>query len=335
MPRSRTKWLSTFLAYGGWQCGHEELIRCRSIEDITSWLAQPLTGTVETAGAAFWRLLPDRVRVVTLRRPIPEILASLRRGGLVFNDAPMTAMLTDVARKLDQIEARRPDVLSLTFEDLATETGCARVFEHCLGLPRDHAWWAACDPINIQVSIPHFVRYITAHAPQIEKLRRTARHEVLRRFRRPIELNGVTFQQESFARMFRDGDMLMSDECALLGDYPEAWKHINVPLFERLEEGGGLHIYTARSNGKMFGYLVSAIGEAFFARDQLEAEQVAFYADPNWPGLGRKLQHASIEDLRGKGITRVMMFQADETRRGSVYRRLGARQTGQRFVKEL
>lgn len=338
MPRCRTKWLSVFLQYGPWVVGHDELRHCRSLDDVRSWFAQPNTGTVETAASGFWRLL-ERVapgaRVMTLRRPVPAVAASLARAGLVFDDRVMCALLERIERKLDQIEHRLPDVLALKYDDLADEVACARVFERCLQIPHDHGWWERVAPVNIQADLPRMVLYANAYASQTEKLRRMARHEVLRGFRRPIETEGVTFQQEALAQAFRDGAQAMSDECMMLGEYPEAWQQMNIPLLERLEERGALHIYTARSNGRMFGYVVTALGEAFHARDQVEAEQVSFFADPSWPGLGRKLQHAAIEDLRGYGINRVMMFQPDETRVGLVYRRLGARQTGQRFVLEL
>jgi hypothetical protein len=335
LPRCRTAWLARFLTYGDWHTGHDEIRHCRSLEDVTSWLAQPCTGTVETAAAPFWRLLPADVRVVTVRRPVPEVVASLARTGITFDAAVMTRLIERVERKLDQIEHRLPGVLSVRFADLADEATCARVFEHCLGLPHDPVWWAAASAVNIQISVPHMMRYFAAYAPQIEKLRRLARHEMLRSLRRPVELDGVTFQQEPFEVAWRDAKQLASDECVILGEYPEAWEHMNVPLLERLEAMGSLHVYTARSNGRMFGYLMSAIGEAFHARDQLEAEQVSFFADPNWPGLGRKLQHAAVDDLRAKGVQRVMMFQPDSTRVGLLYRRLGARQTGQRYVMEL
>ena len=340
MPRSRTFWLSRFLSYGPFLCGHDELRHCRSMDDIRSWFAQPSVGTCETAASPFWRLL-ERVapgaRVVTLRRPVPAIAASLARAGLVFDDAVMVRLLERIERKLDQIEARLPDVLALTYDDLAAEANCARVFEHCLQMPHDPEWWQRVAALNIQADLPRMVLYANAYAQQTEKLRRMARHEVLRGLRRPVELDGVTFQQELLWDAFtdQDGKRLMSDECVGLGEQPEAWQQMNIPLLERLEEKGALHIYTARSNGRMFGYVVTALGEAFHARDQVEAEQVSFYADPSWPGLGRKLQHAAIEDLRSYGINRVMMFQPDETRVGLVYRRLGAKQTGQRFVLEL
>lgn len=340
LPRSRTRWISTFLTYGPWHCGHDELRHCRSLDDVASWFAQPLTGTVETAAAPFWRLLgryAPGARVVTVRRPVPDVVASLKATGVVPDHALVTQVMTRLDRKLDQIEARVPGVLSIRYEDLAKEATCARLFEHCLGMPHDPKWWAACDAVNLQVSVPYSMRYFMAHAAQVERLRRMARHEMLRGLRRPIELNGVSFQQEPLAQAFGDpdGQRLMSDECAGLGECPDAFAEMNIPLFERLEAIDRLHIFTARSNGRMFGYLVSALGEAFHGRGQCEAEQVSFYADPAWPGLGRKLQQASIEDLRARGVARVLMFAPDKTRVGLVYRRLGAKQTGQRFVLEL
>lgn len=340
LPRCRTVWLSRFLTYAGWQCGHEELRHCRSLDDVRSWLAQPLTGSAETAAAPFWRLLPQLApgcRVVTMRRPLHEVMASLRNAGAVFEDATLLALLRRVERKLDQIERRLPDVLRVEFADLDNEATCRAIFEHCLGLSFDAGWWRHWAPLNVQVNVAHMYRYYATHAPQVEKLRRLARYEMLRTFRRPIELDGVTFQQEPLQQAFTDpdGQRLMAEECVSMGEEPEAWRGMNIPLFERLEAMGNLHIFTARSNGRMFGYVVTALGEAFHARGQWEADQVSFFADPSWPGLGRKLQHAAIEDLRARGAARVLMFQPDETRVGLVYRRLGARQTGQRFVLEL
>lgn len=337
LPRSRTKWLSTFLTYADWQCGHDELRHCRSLADVWSWLSQPCTGTVETAGAPFWRLIPDGVRVVTIRRPVEQVAMSLAvwAGKLAAHLLPHLRYLDG---KLDQIERRLPGVMRLEYADLADENCIAYLFQHCLNLPYDPGWYAYMAPANIQVSVLHMQRYVHAHAPQVEKLRQIAKHEMLRRLRRPVEpIPGVTFQQESLHQAFTDpdGQRLMADECALLGEAPGAWRQMNIPLLQRIEDIGNLHIFTARMNGRMFGYSVMACGEAFHSLTDTEADQVSFYADPTWPGLGRKLQQAAIEDLRAKGITRVLMFEPAETRVGLVYRRLGAKQTGQRYVLEL
>src|SRR5580700_2793042 len=84
LPRSRTTWLSRFLTYGPWSCSHEQARYIRSLEDARAWLGQPFTGSAETSVARWWRLIqrvrPD-VRVVVVRRPIPEVIASLERLG--------------------------------------------------------------------------------------------------------------------------------------------------------------------------------------------------------------------------------------------------------------
>lgn len=339
MPRSRSRWLAHFLSYGSWHCGHDEIRHCRSLDDVRSFLSMPMVGSVETAAGPFWRLIPKfapDARIVTLRRHVPEVVDSLARQGVPFDPRIMTKLLERGLRKLDQIAARLPGVLETSYDALDQEGECARVFEHCLGLPHDPDWWDKLANRNLQISLPRHLAYLAAHAPQLEKLRRIARHEMLRGLRRPTELNGgVTFQQEPLERAFIDGAQAMADECVAMGAGPDDWREMNLPLLKRLEDIGSLHIFTARSNGRLFGYVVSALGEAFHVKHQCEAEQVATFADPNWPGLGRKLQQAAIDDLRSLGVDRVMMFQPDETRVGVMYRRLGAKQTGQRFVLEL
>ena len=73
LPRCCTAWLAQWLSYGPWQCGHDEIRHCRSLDDVKLWLAQPFTGTVETAAAPFWRMLPEGVRVVTVCRHVPDV----------------------------------------------------------------------------------------------------------------------------------------------------------------------------------------------------------------------------------------------------------------------
>jgi hypothetical protein len=134
---------------------------------VKSWLAQPCTGTCETAAAPFWRLLPPETRIVTVRRSPAEVLASLSALGLTFDPAGMAALLRRADAKLDQIEARWPGVLSVRYADLANEATCSEVFTHCLPYPHDPQWWAACAAVNVQISVPHMMRYFAAYAPQV------------------------------------------------------------------------------------------------------------------------------------------------------------------------
>lgn len=341
MPRSRSKWLSCFLNYGPWQCGHDELRHCRSLDDVKSWLAQPFTGTVETAAAPFWRLLEryaPEARFVTVRRPVPAVAASLARAGLVFDGPVMERLLWGIERKLDQIEARLPRVLSVTFGDLADENACAAVFQHCLGLPHDHEWWQATAGLNLQISLPHLMRYYEAHASQLAKLAKQAKHRILSFMSRPAEIDGVTFQHEPFEQFYRDAKPLFAEHLVQTDQSPEDHIHKNLPVLQRLDEVGALQTMTARSNGRMFGYLMTVIGPSLDAQDRLAGFHMIFFASPDIRGLGMKLQRVALEALRERGVAEVQMragHRGSGPRLGTFYRRLGAEEFGQLYRLEL
>jgi hypothetical protein len=342
MPRSRSAWLTRFLTYGDWQCGHDEARHCRSPDDIRAWLSQPCTGTVETAAAPFWRLLeayaPD-ARIVTLRRPIPQVMASLRRAGLLFDDRVMTRVLRQIDAKLDQIEARLPNVLSVRFADLADEEVCAEIFQHCLPYRHDPDWWQALNQQNVQINLLHLVRYCAAHEAQLAKLAKTAKHRIVANMlREPREMDGVTFQHEPFRQFYRDAEPLFAEHLAQTGQSPDAHALKNLPLLEVLDDAGLLQIITARSNGRMFGYLMTVVGPTLDAADVLQGWHTIFFASPNMPGLGMKLQRAALTGLRERGVGEVIMragHRGSGPRLGAVYRRLGAEDFGQLYRLEL
>lgn len=173
LPRSRSAWLATFLTYRDWRCEHEGLMFCDSLEDVRTWLGRSCTGTCETAAAPFWKLLerfaPD-ARVVTLRRPIPAVLASLRAAGLQFDRVHMHRTLENTERRLDDIEAAMPDVLSVRFADLEDEAMCARVFEHCLPYRHDAERWRQLAAQNIQVDMRQLKRTVARRQRQLHAL---------------------------------------------------------------------------------------------------------------------------------------------------------------------
>lgn len=169
LPRSRSFWLSRFLTYGAWHCGHDELLHCDSLGAVGAWLRQPCVGTAETSAAPFWRLLSPTVRVVTVRRPVADVIASLHRAGLAFDTLLMTRVAAHHDRKLDQIEHRMPNVLSVRFEDLASEEVCAEVFEHCLPYAHDPEWWEEHDRQNLQINRAQMVAALS-RGPQLRAL---------------------------------------------------------------------------------------------------------------------------------------------------------------------
>lgn len=336
MPRSRTAWLSTFLSYGEWHCGHDEVRHCRSLDDIASWFRQPCVGSVETAAAPFWRLLGrfGEVRLAVVRRPVAEVVSSLQAAVPgVFAADVTTAAMERLDRKLDQIEHRMPDVMSVTFDELRSEVGCRRLWEHCLPYPFDAEWYARAAPVNMQISLPKLLRYFEAHKPQLVKLAKLAEHRI-RADMRPAEreYDGFEFQAEPFRDFCRDAEDLIRGHCAEVGRKPEL--DFNVRLFEALDDLGALQTMTARSNGRCFGYLLTIVGPSLEGPDVVHATHTAFYTSPDVRGLGVRLLMRANEALRERGAHEIIMragVVGSGPGLGAIYRRLGAEDFGQLY----
>jgi hypothetical protein len=343
MPRSRSFWLSRFLAYGGWECGHDEARHMRQPEDIASWFAQGRVGAVETAGATHWRYLCDKhpgVRILTMRRPIDEILDSLVRAvGDGFDRVLMRRHLEKAERKLDQIEART-GCTSLTFADLATESGCQRVFEECLPFEHDRAWWSAMEGLNLQVNLLGVLRYYEAHKPQLERLSAIlAQSTRSAAFVRSVSrVDGVVIQQEPFNTFYDDGTALFREHMALVGEHPNGFPAKNIALMRWLDRVGMLQCTTARVGGVMVGYLMAVIGPELDDPDRLSAEHKTFFVSSRCPGIGMRLQGSSVAALSARGVSRV---EWKAGKRGSgdrlpiAYKRIGAASIGELFVMNL
>lgn len=344
LPRSRSAWLSRFLTYRDWVCGHEELRHMRCLEDIKTWFAQPCIGTAETAAAPWWRLLPSVApdcKIVVVRRPVDEVIESLRRiPGLRFDLDRLAPAMRRLDHKLGQIEKRVPNVLSVGFSDLEREDSCASVFEHCLPHRHDSAHWATLAPINMQINMPALVRYYQAYEPALTKLAHIAKHRTvaLMSERERHSLDGLTYQTEAFDDWRRDGQKLFKEHCVIVGEDPNDWERKNWPLMRTLHEAGSLQIMSARCNGRMFGYLVSILSPSLASPDLLTASHTTFFASPDFPGLGLKLQRAALKPLRERGVGEIFMqagLRGSGERIASIYKRMGAENNGQFFRLDL
>lgn len=338
LPRSRTFWLSRFLSYRDWHCGHDEMRYARSMADVDAWFSQPTTGTVETAAAPWWRLVAKyEPRVVVVRRPVAEVFSSAAAAGGI----PDMRYLTYLNRKLDQIEARVPSVLSVQYSDLVHEATCAAVFEHCLPYSHDHGWWSYADKVNAQTNLPAIVRYMTAYGLQLQKLSKIAKHMTIASMNRRIsaEMDGMEMQVEPFEVFFRDGQKLFAEHLVQVGEAPDNFLNKNLSLMSLLDKIGALQVVTARSNGRMFGYLMSVISPSLEENDKLCGVQTTFFASPDAPrGLGMKLQRFSIESMRQRGVHEVLFragVRGDGPRMAPLYKRLGAEDYGQYFSLDL
>lgn len=344
LPRSRTAWLSKFLSHGGWHCGHDELRHMRSLDDVKAWFSQPLTGTVETAGAPWWRLLSryaPAAKIAVIRRPVGEVVESLMRiDRLAFDRDLLTKNMWRMDRKLDQLAARVPNMMSIDYADLDSESTCARLFEHCTGAALAHDHWSRMARANIQVDMRALMRYAEAYKSPLGRLGDAAKRRMLADLatRKPTSYAGVTFQTESIHEWVRGARDLFTNHCVTVGEEPEQWRTKNWPAMCDLYERGAMQIMTARCNGRMFGYLMTVLSPSLVSGGMLSGLNATFFASPEFPGLGMKLQLASIQALKERGVDEIF-FEAgkrgDGPRLGSMYRRLGAADHGQTFRLQL
>jgi GNAT superfamily N-acetyltransferase len=277
------------------------------------------------------------VRVVVVRRPVDEVVASFLRLPLGYQEATLRPLMERTAAKLDQIERRWPGVLAVTFDDLTTEDGCRRVWEHVLPYPHQPDWWAAVSLVNIQVDMRVLVRRFRAYQPQLEKLAKIAKHRIVSDMRpAEREFDGMTFQTQPFSEFVRDARGLIIDHCALVGRKAEL--DFNVPLLEAMDQIGALQVMTARSNGRCFGYLVSIVEPSLDGPEIIQGHHTMFYTAPEVRGLGVRLLMRANDALRERGVSQIWMragVVGSGPRMGAVYRRLGAQPWGELYRMEL
>lgn len=337
LPRSRSYWLSQYLSYRDWHCGHDQIQYLRSLEDVRAWFSQPNTGTVETGAAPFWRLLlhyAPEIKIVTIRRSLDDVMASLAKAGVPPSDE-VTKLVRQEDRKLDQIEKRIPGVFSVPFDSLRDEMICARIFEYCLPYRHDRKWWTSWDKQIVSGNIQAQTRYAIAHLGQMQKLARIARQRMIALMMPKGEApEGFVFQEETFDHWYNDATHLLREHEVMAGEDPEQYTQKNLPLFRKLSQNGALQILTARSNGRMFGYQMAVMSETLEKTGGNMASLLAPYASPDCPGLGKRLHLAAVDLLHGKGIEEIFGragIRGDGPRLRALYRRTGFRDYGELF----
>lgn len=344
-PRSRTAWLSSFLTYGPWYCGHEEARHLRSIEDAASWLNTPFTGSAETAVAPYWRTLvklrPD-VKIVTVRRPVQESIDSFNKLPFQWDQTFLRNRVEQIDRKLDQIKARLSGVMEVNFHDLTDEATCAALFEHCLELPHNSPRWQQMSTMNIQCNMGHISRYVGAHLHSMQKMAGAAKQDALNDFQRRAvfrEGSELSFREETdYDAWLTMAKPLIAEHAVAAGfpaDHVDDFDH---ELMRYDLEHGRLQIISCSSNGRMHGYLLTSKGPMMAQKGKWLGEHTALFASPLVPGVGRKLIKAANEALRHHGIDFIKYragVNADGPRLAKLFERMGAKNIGEAFIQPL
>lgn len=335
MPRCRTTWLSQYLSFGGWRCGHDESRFLRTITDIKAWGNTPMQGSTETFGGQWWRAiakwLPETHVVCVWREPKAVWLA-LRKQGL---DVP----LTWVERQAVQLEraARKLNAPMVAFADLDNPAMCEALAMHCIGQRPPREWTVGMQALNIQCDLMHLRRYAQANQPAMQQLADNVKGELLCDLTLKASNGVMTVGLETdpdFFSVVSDSRFAITAHLANVGDGLVAEEAKDWALMAKAYAEGRLQIVNAKVNGKVVGYLLTLVSPSVEQAGKLTAVDLAFYASPHWTGAGRAMERESIRILRERGVSELIMragIRADGPRLGALYRRLGAEPFGQLY----
>lgn len=165
LPRSRSAWLAHFLRYSGRAVHHDLATECSSVGDFKAKL-RLLDGTVETGAVLGWRLIREELpeaKLVVVRRDFREVGLSLAKFGLQppWHELIQRAMMLDAVSEV-------PGVLTIEYSALDDPLVCKALFEFCLDLPFDWAWWQQFHTTNIQVNMPRRLAHLAANYANLE-----------------------------------------------------------------------------------------------------------------------------------------------------------------------
>jgi hypothetical protein len=170
LPRSRSVWLTHFLSYPPFQCGHDVAVYCESIDDFVRMFSSGMVGTCETGAVSAWRVIREEipeVKFVVIKRPVKEVIASLNKLGV----APSFGHLSDMVNMLENVASLNGS-LAVDYDELDSPVACRRIFEFCLGIPFDWEWWEYYSQFNIQVDVRRQIELINKNAPRLMRLKK-------------------------------------------------------------------------------------------------------------------------------------------------------------------
>ena len=168
LPRSRSTWLSVFLASPDRPVSHDLGIESDTPQAFAAGV-RASGGTCETGAAFAWPLLREllpEARFAVVRRDPGEVAARLWKLG--YGD-----VREEIARRaadLDRIAAH-PLVLSVRYADLDDELVCADLYQHCTRQAVPPGWWEKLRHARIEVDLAWQQRRLVGRAPQIAALK--------------------------------------------------------------------------------------------------------------------------------------------------------------------
>lgn len=321
LPRSRSAWLARFLSYKGNDCAHDLAPRATSVQDLAEAFDR-VNGSVETGLSEAWSRLAERfprLRIVTIQRPLIEVCKSLIRVG-----APVH--LADLARKQYYLE--KIPGLKIDFDSLNNPEVCRTIFEQCLEVPFDLSWWETLAPVNIQINVAEQLQQLHANQANIASMKAEIRPK--REIAWPLMM-----AEEPFASVAEA--LKLAEEHFYEVEPPSLKKfRLDMDSLAAAWLNGNMLIYVARDNGRMVGYITWKISFDAECYGSLFAEQGAWFADQDNPGIGTKLFDYSMQQLKEHNVKYVLAHHRMQGRGaglGSFFERRGMVETQRTYYK--
>jgi GNAT superfamily N-acetyltransferase len=322
MPRSRTAWLSRWLALvASAPVGHDLAIECDSIDQWLECVFRRFRGTCETGAVEAWpilrRAIPD-CRIITVHRPLEAVCASLAAAGYV----PPRDDLERREAALREL-AGQDGVLPVPFDALDDPRCCAVLQEHALSMPFNWPAWRGAADVNVQVDRERRLALLTGRRPQIERLKA----ELVERLVLP----------RPFVSIGEEPWLAVADDCERMGAIhhdeakagAEGAFRLNREAMQQLADAGLWRVFIARVDGVLAGYC------CWMHETNLEADAPRtmnhgpFYVSPEHARhkLGVRLLHVARDALAAEGYRVLRLHHTMHgrgVRAGRLYEALGA-----------
>lgn len=148
--------------------------------------------------------------------------------------------------------------------------------------------------------------------------------------------SAVTIQSEPYDDVLRDGVALFREHCLAVGEAADEYQRKNLPLMAHMDKLGMTIVLTARSNGRMFGYLMAIVGPSLEVIGRTVATQTLFFVSADAPGvmLGMQLQAEMLKACKDRGIGQIIMragVRGAGPDLGPLYQYFGAEPFGQLY----
>ena len=153
-----------------------------------------------------------------------------------------------------------------------------------------------------------------------------------------VPATGVVFALEKFSDTIVEASELLRLHYAEIAPFKDLFKlNPDVVTYIKLQAAGILHIVTARSNGKLIGYVSLIVKEHIHYKDVLMATDDIHFLHPDWRkgGTGLRMLRFAEQKMREKGVKVMALRTKIASNHGVLFERLGFEPMDVVYLKRL